>query len=851
MKTLYVDKVDAQGNWLDTIPVPGSVFTGLFPKQSVVIISWPTEGKRGKELPEKLHSVRYSRKSGRAMAELDDKSSPLHSPNDAYGTVKEYFPYAWGSGIKQGETYGLTFDPKDAFRTWEDAQRFGGWALPVAHFGCTRRKLKVLVVDEDWRGPGWERLADGMSLLSKEVYDSVICREQDDLIELGTERGSYVYWNWLRLSNGAKEELSPLLHKRGRDIVESDVLTEVTMSDPRKLSYVVADPLMGRHKYIAARSSRSEKTFCERTATTVPIPQLYRVVVPTRVAKYVIDPSIKRATIMRYPPNGRSSVQTYEPEITPEYLAEYETISKMVVGQWRFSARTDQEITHVKGDFVVADCGSYDVITLRDNIKMGKAVTGEYDLFGFVSFTQVWKPGCAVGVDPEVFKLRHSGDFDGDTVSITDLSNFPETWACWVKDIDVSATNVKVLKNQSPVTGPDVRERLALESMGNLIGSATTLQSKALSFAEWEALPSVVGQPNLWDEIHKAMLRMESLFKAGLPSAELGPDGYPARGVDREKTKKTIFALMASLDTFCPVLSPWATTWKENAWFDTAYPIAYQGSFGSLESRMGKNGIEYRLPLTADMAKVIGQPFVWVPYWHISGDVGDDLTGTVAWIAKIMAPYLWERSGVSEREKFGALPLTDFRDWAILCGEDAAKVARKLDSLWVSESKKISWSNPADVARLKHRLNTYLDGLPLDHWEIANSLWWLVHDRDWGTANAVFFFFPEECLRIIKEKPGLSVNSYDVKIVGITKRYPDFSGRAKGTGVIQSIPWEGRTRRVLVAKLSANQKDYPGLPVGTLGFVASDSLQPPEGRYKFVIVPGASASSWEMSLSPA
>jgi len=158
------------------------------------------------------------------------------------------------------------------------------------------------------------------------------------------------------------------------------------------------------------------------------------------------------------------------------------------------------------------------------------------------------------------------------------------------------------------------------------------------------------------------------------------------------------------------------------------------------------------------------------------------MDGTIAEIARIAIPLLaphWEAA-------VDMKPLTAFLNWVDQPSEKLLMEAEQVQFWFNSRIGRVQWSDPKNVVEFKLDYAERLAEWGGDPVEQAEALWWVAHSsrgKD-ATAASVFMGFPQECERIVAEKPGAQVE--EITVIGISYQVPNFRG---GKIAAEIKPW--------------------------------------------------------------
>jgi hypothetical protein len=215
-------------------------------------------------------------------------------------------------------------------------------------------------------------------------------------------------------------------------------------------------------------------------------------------------------------------------------------------------------------------------------------------------------------------------------------------------------------------------------------------------------------------------------------------------------------------------------------------------------------------------------------------------------------------------------PLSFFRKWAQQVSERDMEDTADLYWWYVARHQRVNWSDPKAVGKFKTECRREAEQFCAgrDAWTAANALWRIAHraSGDLASAASVFIMFPDECERIVTEKPGRKSNDVlKATLTGVDYQAPGLDSW-KGIAVVKEIKLlkdiqgSKKTREGLVAVdekrlvirkclvIDGEIKAQPPYPKGMLGLFAKDGFQPDDGQYQ-VSVKKVSDGAWSVHLS--
>jgi hypothetical protein len=171
-------------------------------------------------------------------------------------------------------------------------------------------------------------------------------------------------------------------------------------------------------------------------------------------------------------------------------------------------------------------------------------------------------------------------------------------------------------------------------------------------------------------------------------------------------------------------------------------------------------------------------------------------------------------------------------------------------------AKRTNWADAKSIIEFKTafdaRLQELMDDEKLDRMAAASALWRVAHSSRSGDASgaSVFIGYYDECLVIVKEKPGL-IGSLRTIVTGIHYQVPGLREAAlEGEIVDVQVNIRGKRiiRKALVGKVDGQlQPQDPQYPANMIGMIAINAGQPQCGSYK-ISIKQTSRAAWTATL---
>lgn len=777
----------------------------IFPDTKIIIVDWM-----------------YDQKKGRPVDDRDSKGSGDEPPQFIgqdinIDGVTYHGNLAWGSLIKDGSTFGLEEDiGKCLFRFVEDGQRFGRWMMAQGWFGLSEiRKFKIKVIPAGVTYMGLP-VDDGFGYITKEVAERTYSGRSK--IKLDHAKGSYTFWQRIKMSKKLLKELMPDIQKRVTAIEDNEsLILDTTTNLEDRAAYFKIDKAMIYHPYVANLLARTLKDWYIRAATSIDVGQKIKVACPTFVADFVL-PNPGKHIVTRYPVDSYGSIQAIDIDETDEVIAERARIAGMEAVQCTIASK-DLAIKNMLG--IVDDLGGYDIVVCEDDIKMMNYRYLPEEVEAILSLTQWYEAGSLAGVNVQTMKDVMGFDVDGDMMEIIDCSERPLLFKA-VKD-QPNGETPKLAKTHSPIAKSDTRGSMICKSMSNIVGFASNLASKTFTQEDRAFMAYALGYKTV-----DALDRRLNFF------IKVGTDGYKT-DIDVIGVTKEIAQVDSSLNNTFKHSAPYTRWTRSDVAFVNKVPPVFDSMYGDSE--------------TGKFVYYNEGEIVEIEEGDLSIAIHPYMDGTIPTIAKMMLPVISKRIS----EPIVVRPLTEFRGWAPEPTQAYWKQAISLHIWFGNRSKTVNWKDGRAIAEFKetYRLSVdiYLKGK--DRNQAAYTLWHVAHSAKSTNAGAasVFMAFPDECREIVKDKPGRK--SRIVILTGITYQIPDFTDYTGEVDVRDVQIRKGDKvciRKAVCAEISGQLEPKDDqYPSNMIGLVSTQSDQIDCGKYIAAITP-KSKSSWFMTV---
>ena len=735
-----------------------------------------------------------------------------------------YYPYAWGSMVKRGQTFGFLTDiPRlsGVVQYAEDAQRVGRWLF--AQGVASRGTLKVGLVPAGTIIPGAGPVDDGFGYIRKDLVQT------DEWVTLGNSREQYPFWQRLDWDI-IKDEQIPLIHKRLVDAGDpTKMLFEQSSTFEQKQALVKLDQRMIEHPFVANSLSRVSADRFARMATCGVAPGFYRTIVPTECETVCWPGHQGDIVVRRSPIDSNGSIQAVHIEPDELYERESKRISNLYVIQHTI-ATTEFAAKGCLG--LVDDLGEFDVILCNQDVKMVKGSLEDVRRSTSITLddavlveVQGWGKGSLAGVNGKWAKNRMGADHDGDGVDLIDANAMPQLVKA-VKALKPGDTP-KLKKTKTPLMREDKRNEMICKSMSNLVGFASNVMATSYAVKNRELLAKNLG------------FKSEQAFDKFLNYAvKVGTDGFKT-DVDAREVEKQLAMLQSNLQTVLGGGIAW-TGWPNDMAFTRSVPNIITGE------GHGRNA-----PKGWAWAMVEGKGNVLMSKDEIKNSILPWQDGIVPTIARIALPALDTIIG----EPIKVRPLTEFQRWAGRVDTDFEAV-RDVQNWYNARVRRVNFSEPKDIAAFKlafsKRLDEWMAEQGLSEWDAARALWNVAHGTrsELSGAASVFIGFPEQAAQIVADKPGL-VRKTKTVLVGLARQVPGLIEVSLDVEIQDvTVDQKGRAviRKAVVAEVHGQRQPNAPFPEKMIGLIAGNAIQPEPGQYK-AHIKQVSAGAWDISLT--
>lgn len=840
----------------------------LWPDAKAIIIDWENSFKAidkrvAKEIKDaKSHNAEppnFNHRQQELILELIQR--PIN-----YDGVDYVGCFGWGSAVKHLQTIGLDRDvglDSGLVECAEDGSRYLRAFLPSSLYGGGwLESAKILVVPDKTKFKG-RLLADGFGLI-KESVANALHNPDSHMIRLGRGRQSYLGWQrytWDRI----KDEAIPLIKDHLKKIGSPNWVLQRLDANAGgyKKSLLEIEPDMEHHPYLKLSANISVKKMMQEIAVTVPLETHVRIAVPSSCT--VVWDGDPMVICGRHPMDSwQSQVALQVDEFADGYQEELELITGYILYQTTETSPT----SHAKGLRAVTDdeiMGEYDLVITEEDFKMLAGVQIKDYRDGVekvvvikdlvISFTQGYRPGCAFGIEPELWKSQ-GGDYDGDMGFLSPCSDHPDIWnACreWLgRD-----KSWKIDKSRSD---PAKRPEMLLEIFGNNVGFATNVVSTTFT-----------KQPGDREGIASAMFKANVTLRASVAGLDLWcnkmikkmTDGFKSI-VNMPAEKAMLRKAQQVISVVCGGTASWAVwTQDSSPAFVNGIPMFYDQLAPETlkwmeESRDNRRQPEYRMHIppeqyTGTCAHIYRETQSWIidEYSKIAV-VGDD----------------------GERYSFLQLietwPGSKFIGWAPHVTDEGILAGLEMVDEFAVQSSQVTWNSSEDTISFKETwqidCERWAEARFSSRQEAVYALWRASHHASVGGsgAAAVFMGFPVEAMDIVDEKPGLLEQQKEglVSLV-VGTQFNFVQGTAPEsfgplTVSVFELLWRGALRLCLVAdEPLPGMKTQKHFPPGMLGMTAQELrdggrfyTQPEPGPYVARFLRNPSGKSYKAYLTP-
>ena len=778
--------VDRKGNYLRSQVIYNTPMAMLYPDQDMpVIIDWRADDERAKRPDEATFwkGVTYE--------------------------GKQYRPFAWGSGIKQWRSLGLTKDflVQGGLQQKVEQSVYGARYLLASNggfYGAAQGRLRIGIVPPNTRIPGTHIvIADGHGAMLK----SCMYLNEHPAIQLGRQRPSYQLAQWLDLSKRK-------VWAEVKDLIDSTFMKAIDPATFDPVQFALANgylssekeelarlhPDMRFHPAVADTAAKATKDIWFRLATSVPFNAENKLLIPIQGHTMVWPGHAGKVIGYRYPLDGPVA-QALEIERDPEweaYLSDLEVIQVTVASREFFSKGllslvddlgpySDCDALICTKDVKMANPKAFDVESL-DQVKE----LGVIEIDGGVFAIQRFGKGSVLGIDAEWAAAAIGADVDGDMMGVADANAIPATWQSIRDSFHIDTK--KVPKTSTWIEKSDRRAELAVTNMRNIVGTASNELSSAMSIGDVDQVAEDLNYAS------KAVMLTE-LNRC----VKYGTDGFKSL-LDMDTTEAILFTFGGHFTN---------KYGSKPAW------LAWRRSDIAFVTRIPKVGWKENW---SDEDKEICLPPIF--------------KGSVAKIARYVLPAIEK---VFDR-KVAVKPLAHYRSWGI-ANPSLERHAKELQ-FWFNQGRADMDREMEDgkkVANFKRECQAhaseYCAENKLDPWAVANALWVYAHSGTTSGAS-VFYLFPEEARRIVQEGgTKQQKKSYATKVLGLKYQLPGAEPRFECDVEVTAYQKQMKDRvlmqTVLLADLDGQVAPDPkyGYPERHLAVVESKSIQPPVGKY--------------------
>lgn len=851
---LDLETIDRYGYSLDCRELRNSPLAELYPDKPVVQIQWTAKDDGGRPEPA-------------------DLKTPVVCKSGAHAGLAFRGDFAWGSAVKRGETIGLAEDwvvSEGPVRMVEDGQRVQRWLLAAGIFGgFTAKTLRVGILPHgaDCKaGP----VRDGFGYINKDLIAKFGRKER---VHLGVSRDNWTYWQRLKWQTIAAGVVPLIVDACTEASDPSKMLWASPHSYEQKKRLADLDRDMLEHPNVAASLNKMTQSYYARLCNSVNLNGLYRVAVPTFCPTICFPGHEGRMVVDRSPIDSNGNIQAVEVVRDKLYAKEEKRIAGMEVAQVSISTRDLQ----TKGCLGAVDkklLGGFDLIICAEDVKMCSEKYGSVDAVrqlseitledAVVPFLMIWDSESLVGVNDQWAKYLMGLDHDGDAIRVVLADDKPWLWEA-VKEL-VEQGTPKLKKSKTRIEENDTRAEMIAKSMANLVGHATICVGNTFAAQDRLLIARQLGYKTV-----------EAMDKRGNYFIKVGTDGFKTQEADMQEVEREVAIQMANLQTMFGALAPWSG-WDGSQWafsrglpnviYHVVPPQAAKAEFDFYDITQGKNRHRKMVFQPADQVRYIvegeKEP-VALDDKALTHAIRPEFDGTVAMIARYALPLLrphW-------KEAVPLKPLSAFTGWAVAQDENALEGAHQVQFWYNSRVFRVNWTDPKEILAFKLALNDrvseWLQDGHLDRWQAANALWIVAHSArsEDATAGSVFLAFPEECERIVAEKPGTKAQPVqEIILTGLAYQLPGFVSGALENVEVREVatvkaakrPGEREmslARRVVVGKAKGQKAPSDrSLPQDLLAFVAKNCQQPELGVYRKIEIRQIGEGSWKARLTP-
>jgi len=195
-------------------------------------------------------------------------------------------------------------------------------------------------------------------------------------------------------------------------------------------------------------------------------------------------------------------------------------------------------------------------------------------------------------------------------------------------------------------------------------------------------------------------------------------------------------------------------------------------------------------------------------------------------------------------------PLTHWLGYVKKPSQELYNIAMFLKSRWIEILSSTPTSDNEAVANAKKQFQHECE--EVNQPGLAEALWWVSHSNrnDEATAGSVFAGFPDECKRILKDKPGLQ-HGFSTLVVGVQYQCPDLVDASLPVEIIKfthTKMGKPTIRFAVVGELENQvQPQDMGMPRNMIGLIPLNGAVPQPGQYN-AHISKTSAGAWEIVL---
>jgi hypothetical protein len=704
--------------------------------------------------------------------------------------------WAWGSGIKEGRTYGMVNDiPRESgiFHFGEDGVRVGRWLFANAYPGAMVGTLKIRIVARGTR-IGNHEIHDGHGVVSRRLAEFSRNPLQAKT-QLGKVSDSFQVSQRLPASPGVWAEVERLVQAR-LDRIQNDHewVKLVLEDDPAKKRWAMLDHEMLAHPFVTKSVVQNTKKLAISVATSVPMDEDYRVVIPGDAIS-----EVGHVHLGRYPMQALNNNRAFDTTNDARSAELHEWVKGVEVVQYSL---TNPAVFAAKGTLALCDedMGDADIILCEDDVKLAMDkndfVAHEWHEVEdcYFGITAWWAKGSAITVPYDTWS-HMGGDYDGDGAVVGHLEDKPEIFKAFQNLGEQPA--VKLPKTKTKLTD-DGRAKVMIRSFESavLVGMATNVLSTILA----DEKPERKAIEYMFKSLQEALEVLNYLI-------QVGTDGFKT-ACDTAEAKRICMDLVQNgVVSWCK--------WKRDK-------LAFTKIVPHVSDRGGMH-------------------------------VNPSLNGTVARIAKMALPVLEKVF-----EGFDLKPNEPgyYREWAIRPEEWLLEDAKYLNGEFGRVARSIDWTQGGAAEQLKAWLDAKIAAWKekrkiTDDWTLANACWYAAHSSKAASMPVAlpFWAFTEQVVDIITEKPGLKFNDKPaIVVLGIERHYDNPPSHYRGPITIKRhVSMDGKSIRGYLCLDFPMDHTNDKLPEGASGVISKESWIPDEREYHLATLT-RHGSQWLLSI---